>query len=172
MKKIETLKKILETVTDDELKAIAQNDDIIYKSLKQSEKMSLLMFNELERALRTKEHRLMLDCNFADSRNSVLKVDYYRLAISNSMIQIYYKSNNTFAVCTSASKANREKFSQLESDLHFVTKYDSKTQRAKTTQRTAIAYDDIVSVVKQVIAILESTATERATATESDTATE
>ena len=171
MKKIETLKKMLETITDDELKAIVNNDDVIYTALSNSDKMSILMFAELERALRTKEHKVVLDCNYADSRNATLDVKYYRLAISNSMIQIYYKSNNTFAVCTSASKANREKFSQLESDLHFVTKYDKKTQRAKTTQRTAISYDDIVSVIKQCIAILESTATERATATESDTET-
>lgn len=172
MKKIETLKKALENITEEELKAIVNNEDVIYSALSNSDKMSILMFAELEKALRTKEHKLILDCNYSDSRNSVLDVKYYRLAISNSMIQIYYKSNNTFAVCTSASKANREKFAQLESELHFITKYDSKTKRAKTTQRTAIQYDDIVSVVKQVIAILEATATEKATATESDTETE
>jgi chromatin remodeling complex protein RSC6 len=85
------------------------------------------------------------------------------------MIQIYYKSNNTFAVCTSASRANREHFATLENELHFVTKYDTKTQRAKTTQRTAIAYDDIVDVVKSVIAVLESTAKAKQSDTESDT---
>lgn len=166
MKKLDTLKKALESISIDELKAIVNNNDVIYDALTNSEKMSILMFAELEKALRTKEHKLVLDCNYADSRNSVLDVKYYRLAISNSMIQIYYKSNNTFAVCTSASKANREKFSQLESDLHFITKYDSKTKRAKTTQRTAISYDDIVTVIKQCIAILESTATESNSDTE------
>lgn len=162
MKKLDTLKKTLETLNADELnamlKSIIQNDDVIIDSLTKNEKMFVLMFAELEKALRTKEHCLILDCNYSDSRNNVLRVDYFRLAIANSMIQIYAKANNTFAVCTSASKANREQFATLENELHFVTKYDKKTNRAKTTQRTAIAYDDIVSVVKQVIAVLENTA--------------
>jgi hypothetical protein len=85
-----------------------------------------------------------------------LLVDYYRLAVANSMIQVYVRKNS-FRICTSASKSNREKFAQLENELHFITKYDKKTNRAKTTERINISYDEIVSVIKQVIAILEDT---------------
>lgn len=171
MKKLDTLKKMLETLEENERNAmlanIVDNDDVIIDALSKSEMLSILMFAELEKALRTKEHRLILDCNYANSKNDVLKVDYYRLAIANSMIQIYVKQNY-FNVYTSASKANREKFATLEDELQFVTKYDSKTHRAKTTHRDKISYDDIVSVIKQVIAILESTATEKQSATESE----
>lgn len=167
MKKYETLKKTLETMNENErnetLKSIINNNDIIVESLTTAEQMSVLMFAEIEKALRTKEHQLVLDCNYANSKfaqNSILKVDYYRLAIANSMIQIYVRKNS-FRICTSASKANREKFSQLENELQFKTKYDSKTKRAKTTERLNISYDDIVNVTKQVIAILESTATNK-----------
>ena len=169
MKKYEALKKELETISNEDLIAIVSNEAIIIDSLTEFEKMCLLMFRELEKALRTKEHKLVLDCNYVNSKfaqNDILKVDYYRLAIANSMIQIYVR-HNSFRICTSASKANREKFAQLESELQFKTKYDSKTKRAKTTERINISYDDIVNVTKQVIAILESTATNKATETES-----
>lgn len=162
MKKIETIKKSVETITSEELAAIINNNDVILTSLSKNEKMYVLMFAELEKALRTKEHKLLLDCNYQNSKNSGLRVDYYRLAVNNSMIQIYAKSNGTFAVCTSASKANREQFATLENELHFITKYDVKTNRAKTTQRTGIPYDDVVSVVKSVISVLENTATQKA----------
>lgn len=167
MKKLDTLKKALESIENEALESIIDNVDVDVDTLTKSEKLFVLMFAEIEKALRTKEHRLVLDCNYSNSKNEVLRVDYYRLAIANSMIQIYCKTNCTFAVCTSASKANREQFKTLENELHFVTKYDTKTQRAKTTQRSNIAYEDIVNVVKSVIAVLENTATQKAQKEES-----
>lgn len=160
MKKLDTIKKMLDSVTADELNAIIQNGDVEIDSLTEFEKLSVLMYNEIAKAVNNKSYTLLLDCNFADSKNvqnNILLVDYYRLAVNNSMIQVYVK-RNSFAICTSASKANREQFKTLENDLHFVTKYDKKTQRAKTTQRNNISYDEIVSVIKQVIAVLETTA--------------
>ena len=163
MKKYETLKKTLATVSNEEINAIINNSNINADDLSEFEKLSVLMYAELEKALRTKEHKLLLDCNYSQSKfvqQDILKVDYYRLAIANSMIQIYVRQNS-FRICTSASKTNREKFAQLEEQLQFKTKYDSKTKRAKTTERINISYDEIVDVTKQVIAILESTATNK-----------
>ena len=160
MKKLETLRTALETVSNETLANIIKNDDIKPEDLTPAEKLSVLMYDEFAKALKTKEHQLLLDCNYADSKNAqngVLLVDYYRLAIHGAMIQIYVKKS-TFAVCTSASKANREQFAALD-DLQFVTKYDKKTGRAKTTQRNGILYDELVPVVKSVIAVLENTAT-------------
>lgn len=160
MKKLDTLKKALESITEAELNAIINNEAVDTEALTEREKLSVLMFAELSKALNNKKHTLVLDCNYKDSKNAqndVLLVDYYRLAVANSMIQIYCKKNS-FAICTSASKANREAFAVLENELQFITKYDSKTHRAKTTQRINISYDDIVSIIKQVIAVLESTA--------------
>lgn len=162
MKKLETLRTALETVTDETLAKIIANDDVCPADLTPAEKLSVLMYEEFAKALKTKEHQLLLDCNYADSKNAqngVLLVDYYRLAIHGAMIQVYVKKSS-FAVCTSASKANREQFAALENDLHFVTKYDKKTGRAKTTQRNGITYDELVPVIKSVIAVLESTATQ------------
>ena len=161
MKKLETLKTALETVTDETLAKIIANPDINPSDLTSAERLSVLMFEEFAKALKTKEHQLLLDCNYADSKNvqnGILLVDYYRLAIHGAMIQVYV-GRNTFRICTSASKANREQFLALENDLHFVTKYDKKTGRAKTTQRTGLTYEELVPVIKAVIAVLETTAT-------------
>ena len=160
MKKLDTLKKMLENIENAELENIISNENVDVDTLSDFEKLSVLMYNELAKSINSKKHTLLLDCNYADSKNvqnSIYAVDYYRLAVANSMIQIYVK-RNSFSICTSASKANREHFKTLENELHFVTKYDTKTQRAKTTQRINISYDDIVNVIKSVIAVLESTA--------------
>ena len=169
MKKLDTLKKTLETLENEKLvemlNSIIANENVDVDTLTATEKLSVLMYHELSKALNSKKHTLLLDCNYADSKNvqnSIYAVDYYRLAVANSMIQIYVKKNS-FAICTSASKANREHFKTLENELHFVTKYDTKTQRAKTTQRNNISYDELVDVIKNVIAVLESTATAKAT---------
>lgn len=159
MKKLETLKKNLETVTDETLAAIINNEDIDLATLTAADRLSVLMYEELAKALKTKEHQLLLDCNYADSKNvqnGILLVDYYRLAAHGSMIQVYAKRGG-FNICTSASKANRDQFAALE-DLQFVTKYDKKTGRAKTTQRNGIAYEDLVPVIKSVLAVLSNTA--------------
>jgi hypothetical protein len=160
MKKLETLRTALETVSAETLAEIIANADVDVEALTEAEKLSVLMYAELAKALKTKEHQLLLDCNYADSKNvqnGILLVDYYRLATHGSMIQVYVR-RNSFNICTSASKANREQFAALE-DLKFVTKYDKKTGRAKTTQRNGISYEELVPVVKAVIAVLENTAT-------------
>jgi hypothetical protein len=163
MKKLDTLKKELANITIEALADIIKNADIDIEALTEKEKLCVLMYRELAKALDTKEHKLLLDCNFADSKNvqnDILLVDYYRLAINNSMIQIYCKKDY-FDICTSASKANREALAELENELHFVTKYDKKTNRAKTTYRNHIKYDELVDIVKQLIAVLEATATNK-----------
>ena len=160
MKKLDTLKKELESITNEKLASIIQNDLIVIDDLSEFEKLSVLMYEQIAKAIKTKERALLLDCNYANSKfaqNDDLKVDYYRLAIHNAMIQIYVRKNS-FRICTSASKANREQFARLENELHFVTKYDKKTNRAKTTERINIAYDDIVNVILQVVAVLENSA--------------
>ena len=115
MKKLDTLKKMLVDIDSQTLADIVQNDDIVIDDLTEFEKLSILMYNEIAKSINSKSHKLLLDCNFADSKNvqnDILLVDYYRLAVNNSMIQIYVK-RNSFAICTSASKANREQFKTL-----------------------------------------------------------
>ena len=161
MKKIETIKKALENISNEALAQIINNADVDIDALTDNEKKYVLYFAEIEKAINTKDYKIVLDCNYSNSKNSILRVDYYRLAVANCMIQVYCNARDTFSICTSANKANRAKFMLLENDLHFVTKYDKNTLRAKTTQRNNIAYSEIVDVLKQVIAVLKETATEK-----------
>ena len=170
MKKLETILKTLESISNEALAEIVKNDDIDIEALTDNEKKYILFFAEIAKAVNTKDYAIVLDCNYANSKNSVLRVDYYRLAVANCMIQVYCNARNTFSICTSANQANREKFATLEDELHFTTKYDKKTNRAKTTQRNAIAYDEIVNVLKQVIAVLKETATEKQSKAETEKA--
>ena len=164
MKKLETLTKALETITPAALAAIINNEDAVdAEHLTPNEQFAVLIFDELARALKTKEHVLVLDCNYAQSKNDIPKVDYFRLVSNDtknqSMIQVYVHANAkagtvNFALCTSCARVNREQFIALADDLKFVIKCDSRTGRAKTSQRTGISYDDIVPVVKSVCAVL------------------
>ena len=161
MKKFDTLKKELATVTLEALADIVKSEDVNYETLSEHEKLAILIYRELAKALDTKEHKLLLDCNYADSKNvenENFLVDYYRLAVHNRMIQIYCKKDY-FDVCTSASKANREALEALEDVLHFTVKRNKKTQRAQTTYRNHIEYDELVDIVKQLIAVLKENAT-------------
>ena len=163
MKKLDTLKKMLENIDNVTLAEIIDNDAIIIDALKDSEKMSVLIFNELAKSLNNKKYSIVLNCNYKDSKKSTYDLTYYNIAIANRMIQVYYKNQkNTFDICTSCAKCYREQFDKLE-ELQFKLKRNNKTQQAKTTYRLAISYDEIVSVIKSLIAILENITTDEQT---------
>ena len=173
MKKIETIKKTLanteETAMLETLTNIINNSDIITKALTQRERLSVLVFDELQKALNNKKYQIIMNCNYANSKKTSYDMTYYNIAISNRMIQIYYKANkDAFDICTSCAKCYREQFDKLE-ELQFHIKRD-KNDNAKTTERKTIAYNDIVSVIKSLIAILENITTESDSDTETETA--
>lgn len=166
MKKLENIVKSLSSVSVNSLSAIIKNDNVVIDALSENEKFSVLIFAELEKALRTKEAYLTLDANYAQSKfhaSEQYLVDYFRLVSNDTknatMIQFYVSANAKkqsckFHLCTSCARVNREQFEALENELHFVVKRDKKTQRAKTTERKAIDYTEIIDVVKAVCAVL------------------
>ncbi len=171
MKKLETLAKALETVDTKTLDAIIHNSENVDAStLTENEKFSVLIFDELQKALKTKDSYLTLDANYAQSKfhdSEQYKVDYYRLVSNDtknqSMIQFYVtanakKASARFRLCTSCARVNREQFIALENELHFEIKRDKKTNRAKTSERKNISYDELVAVVKAVCAVLANSA--------------
>ena len=188
-KKLETLVKDFETLTDDMLNAIVDCPDIEVDTLTDREKFSCLVFEQMSRALENKSYKLMLDCNYPQSNkhNKSEKqlakgqepewlVDYYRLCSKEgkqkSLIQIYVKANPKngtclFDLCTSCSQNNLAQFIALQDELHFepVGKKDGGT---KTTRRMNVGYDELVSVCKAVTAILANTEKARAEAKKQD----
>ena len=180
-KKLETLVKNFETLTDDILNEIVNNEEVDVTTLSDREKFSCLVFAEMRKALETKNHELVLDCNYPQSKKHNKKdpaddewlVDYYRLVSKDtknqSMIQFYVSANPKkgeckFTLCTSCAKANLDQFLALRDDLKFEPLLD-KNGNAKTTTRKGIQYDELVDVVKAVCAVLANS-TAKATTTE------
>lgn len=165
---VETLCNRLPKLTAEQLNKIIGCDDVDTANLSDSEKLSVLVYSELQKALRKKNIDLLLDCNFEKSKfhnSDDYKVDYYRLVDTTSqtsLIQFYVHASPAqkavyFRMCTSCARKNRLQFEALENELQFKVKYDKKTKRAKTSERTRVMYGEAVNVVNSVLAILAST---------------
>ena len=184
-KKLETLVKNFESLTDDILNEIVDCPDVDVSTLTEREKFSCLVFDEMRKALDTKSYKLVLDCNYPQSNmhNKSDKqlekgqepqwlVDYYRLCSKEgkqkSLIQIYVKANPKngsckFRLCTSCAKDNLAQFISLRDELHFEP-VGKKSGGTKTTQRTDVDYSELVDICKSVVAILSNTEKARAEA--------
>lgn len=189
-KKLENLVKDFETLTDDILNEIVNCPDIDVSTLTDNEKFSCLVFQQMSRALETKSHRLVLDCNYPQSNKhnksdkQLAKgqepewlVDYYRLISTEgkkkSLIQIYVKTNPKkgtclFDLCTSCARDNLAQFIALRDELHFEPVGKKGGEGAKTTQRKNVTYDELVAVCKAVTAILFNTEKAKAEAKKKD----
>ena len=174
-KKLETLVKNFDNVTDEDLNAIIDNENVDVTMLSPREKFSVMVFVELQKALETKDHTLVLDCNYPQSKfhnktdkelakgqEPWFRVDYFRLVSKDtrnqSMIQFYPEANVkkgtcNFRLATSCAKCNREQFEALEDELHFVV-IRGKDGNAKHTERRDIPYEEVVSAAKSVCAVL------------------
>jgi hypothetical protein len=192
-KKLENLVKDLETLTDDILNGIVNCPDVDVSTLSDREKFACLVFQQMQRALETKSHKLMLDCNYPQSNmhnksdKQLAKgqepqwlVDYYRLVSKEgkqkSLIQIYVLANPKsgtckFRLCTSCAKENLAQFIALRDELHFEP-VGKKDGGAKTTQRNGVDYTELVDVCKAVCAILSNTAKKAEEAKKQDEADE
>ena len=176
-KNLETIFAEAKEITNETIAAIIDNEVIDETSLTEREKVSVLVYAELAKALDTKDRKLVLDCNYAASKFHNHKdesqdqwlVDYYRLVptvnVNSTLIQFYVsinftKSAVTFRLCTSCAKMNRDQFEAMQDELHFTTKWDKEHTRAKTSTRVGVSYDEIVDVVKAVCAVLASTKVE------------
>lgn len=178
-KKLETLTKNFESLTDEILNEIVDCPDVDVTTLSDREKFSCLVFDEMRKALDTKAHRLVLDCNYPQSnmhnksdkqlakgQEPQYLVDYYRLISKEgkqkSLIQIYVKANPangtcSFRLCTSCATANLEQFLAMRDELHFEPVKKKGGEGTKTTQRNNVSYDELVAVCKAVTAILSNT---------------
>ena len=166
MKKLETLKKTLEAENlNDILTDIIQCENVNVEALTEREKFATLIYSELAKALNNKTNQLLLDCNYAQSKNHLSNqylVTYFRYISKDTthatMIQLYSHANAkkatcNFRVCFSCAETVRAQQKALEENK-FEVKYNNKTKRAKTTQRLNIDYTEIVSVIKTVCSIL------------------
>ena len=189
-KKLETLVKNFDSITDELLAEIVHCDNIDVTTLSPREKFACLVYEEMRKALDTKSHTLVLDCNYpksnmhnkserqlAKGHTPVWLVDYFRLVSNDddpkSLIQIYVSANPKngtckFRLCTSCAKDNLAQFLSLRDELHFEPVGKKGGEGAKTTQRNNVDYTELVDVCKAVVAILANTAKAKAEAKKKD----
>ena len=161
MKNLTNIAKATETITSADIESIINNADVDIETITDNEKYAVMIFAELEKALKTKEYNLVLDCNYSKSKNDVMKVDYYRLidiSSNTSLIQFYCHCNLKAQTCffrlaTSVAKENRER---LKSECNFEIKINHKTNKYKHSERRQINYSDVVNVAKSVLSVLSN----------------
>ena len=183
MKKLENLVKDAEKMSYEEFMNIFTLEDAkaYYSYLTEetfkneislNQLFAVAIYKELAKALNVKSKdkketfKLELDANYEKSKmhdSEKYLVDYFSLVTSDRdrAIQMYLTCNakkNTayFRFCTSCKKVTREQFESLEDELHFTVKRDTKTQRAKTSERKNSQYSEVVDVAKLVLAVLNS----------------
>lgn len=183
MKKLTTLRKeaekmtlndFLELITLEEAKEYYSylNEENFNAEIKLNQLFALAIYRELAKSLNVKSKdkketfKLELDANYEKSKmhdSCKYLVDYFSLVTSDRdrAIQMYLTCNAKkeeayFRFCTSCKKVTREQFEALEDELHFEVKRDKKTNRAKTSERKKIAYNEVIEVAKLVLAVLNS----------------
>lgn len=151
MKKFETLKKELQTVTLADIQDIAKhNKNLNYDAIMNDDfsKLCLLFYRELKKAVDSKESSLELNCNYAKRRNKDSDIiNIYDFAINSNNIQVYIKKRFC-AICTTKKSAFADALAN--SELQFIA-------TAKKTHKEAVAFDDVCNILKQVIAIVKLT---------------
>lgn len=180
-KNLEDLMKAFETLTDETIAKIVGNENVSGAALAESEKLSVLIFDELSKALTTEDRQLVLDCNFPKSKfhNRTAKqlengleneylVNYFRLVSNNNSIPMLHiwprnisaaKGTCTFELHITADvapilQANEEEF-------QFTIKR-RPNGIIRDVYRSGVTYDEIVSVVNSLCALLATNAETKA----------
>ena len=170
MKQLKTLVKEVESMNDDMLYSVVECEHVSSDTLTKKEKQSFLALNEVRKAVVNSKYDFFFDCDFATSDFHSEKkvkageakylVDYAcvtsKADVNTRLLQIYATSigeTTYFRICTTCKEALRN--ADVFENIGFKTRYNTKTGRAKTTQRSNISYDDIVATIKNVLSVLE-----------------
>lgn len=182
MKKLATLEKTLATVTNEEIKELVNCDAVNTEYLTENEKLAVLVYSEIKKAIDNKDIELLLDCNYEKSqfhKNDTYLVDYYRLidrTTRQSIIQMYFKCKKhrdaeksteektvysidsvNFLYCFSVKEVYRPTFAENYDTLNVDMIINKKTNKYKHSQRNNIDYNDTVAVAKLILSVLNNT---------------
>ena len=170
IKNLNTIVAALQDASTDTLAAIINNEMVDVETLTAPQKLCALVFDALSKGINTTKYQLVLDCNFSkskfhnheDAAEDVYKVDYFRVipvaVPTKSLIQIYAKPAKSadgikFDVCTSCRKEVLDRF-LADDELGVAVRRNGVTGANKTSCRQGISYDELVPVLKSILAIL------------------
>lgn len=166
MKKIETLRKELETINNNDLAAMIGNSkNVDVESLSDKEKLCILIYNEYAKSLNNKSTQILLNCDCADAKDTTTSTDYFKILDSeNRSIARCYIHVKKNSVTTDLRFTARKKILEREDDikaLQFVTyRYPEGSKnagKARNCERQAIPYDEFIRVAKAIVPILLDT---------------
>lgn len=144
MKNFEQLTSAIQNMNATDFAKIANNaNEFDAEHATNHEKLALLFFDELAKAINTKSEKVVLQINDAQSRakTKVVTFAYYRT--QSVTIQICVKSH-AVNICTSARDAYRSAIIEA-----VTTQTASKCN--DTTEFQAIAFENVASVIKTII---------------------
>ena len=170
MKKLETLKKMLESTDESKMlelvKQIADNEAINTLTLTKNDILSLLEFSELKKALDNKNYTLVLDINFEDYRSETIQVFTFTLKDTHNDRALHLYRNearSNYAISLSSRKITLEKielFKQYNTEYEVKHKYrkNKKTNEdeVKDTYLNKVNFDSVFNACKTALSILES----------------
>ena len=159
MKKFDEIVQVAQTKSD--FSKIANNSDIVNDTLTKNEKIACIAISEIINSFSNERHKVVFDCNFKQSRQNNLRVDYARVVDSEkntSVLQLYAHCNAkkiNFDICFSCKRADIALYqSDSARELNICVAVDKKTARAKTAFIKNIDYANIVDTVKKLLALL------------------
>ena len=181
MENLKNLMESFETLTEEKIDKIVGNENVDASTLPDSEKLSVLVFSELEKALHTEDRKLILDCNYQKSKfhnrtpkqiargleNEYL-VNYFRLVSADKaipMLHIWPKHLNTAkCTCTFEVHITSEVSSILaerEEEFNFTIKR-RPDGTIRDVYRSGVQYDELVGLVNSLCALLTANAKAKA----------
>lgn len=148
MKNYEELAKLANALDANALDALVNNtDDFDSASASARERLAIVFFDELAKALDNDESRLVLQVNDATTRAKVKSVTVAYYKTQNVNIQIYAKSRYC-AICTTCKDAYRQAI--LSAVQRESNKANDKTAFEK------VEFENALDVIKMIIACVQS----------------
>lgn len=181
MENLKNLMESFETLTEEKIDEIVGNENVDASTLPDSEKLSVLLFSELEKALHTEDRKLILDCNYQKSKfhnrtpkqiargleNEYL-VNYFRLVSADKAIPMLHiwPKHLSASKCTCAFEIHiTSDVAPILEERQGEFKFTIKRRLDGTIRdvyRSGVQYDELVEVINSLCALLTANAKAKA----------
>ena len=147
MKTSSSLRERVLIITENELQSIVQNDNVLVRTLSETEKFAVVLFDELSKALsKRKDCEFVLQCNNKRARNrDNTIVTQYMLYAYSYTIQVYCKKTACSIVCSRS-----ESFKQCLNEHYASLQFDTTKDEAF---KNAVSYDELYSTLVSLLAV-------------------
>ena len=148
MKKIEAMKK--DAQSNDVISAILNNSDIIIDALTDAERLKIVVYSEIKKAIDSKTHKAVLQCNYScTTHKDAHSFDLIRFVECEkeqcALCNIYIAIKKDVIQCTITVSAHKAYQDALKAHEYDVVKH-----------RKIVTVDALVNEIKTLYAIFNS----------------